>query len=187
MTYINSCFSHFFITLWSHLKSVPFLLSYALPFSLFHNGIPGTFKSNLYLLACISNINKSPSQLNRTCIDEYKLTRKHTGSVVCPASSMIHMSNLLFASKGLVIPKHVTATTLTWSNLSLMSSTLHMSIPVKETLILKENLYPQKEKERSYFMNSHLKSNAFEFLHAPLHVFQYAENLCSAVVNVSMM
>lgn len=57
----------------------------------------------------------------------------HTGRVVCPASSMMHTSNLLLASKGLVIPKHVTATTLTWSNLNLMSSTLCMFIAVTET------------------------------------------------------
>jgi hypothetical protein len=63
----------------------------------------------------------------------HKQERKHTGRVVCPASSMMQTSNLLLVSKGLVIPRQVTATTLTWSNLSLTSLTLCMFIPVIET------------------------------------------------------
>lgn len=55
-----------------------------------------------------------------------------TGNVVCPASSMMHTSNLLLASKGLVIPKHVTPTTFICSSLCLMSSIPDSLVAVKE-------------------------------------------------------
>lgn len=65
----------------------------------------------------------------------YERKKKHTGRVVCPASSIMHTSNLLLASRGLEIPKHVTATTLTCSNLILISSTHCTFVSVIETSV----------------------------------------------------
>lgn len=56
---------------------------------------------------------------------------KYTGSVVCPASSMMHISKLAFVSKGLVIPRQVIATTLTSANRLVISSTLKLSFAVR--------------------------------------------------------
>ena len=64
----------------------------------------------------------------------YERNKEHTGRVVCPASSIMQTSNLMWASKGLVMPKHVTATTLTCSNLALMSSTLSTLVAVAENV-----------------------------------------------------
>lgn len=65
----------------------------------------------------------------------YELKKKHTGRVVCPASSIMHTSNLLLASRGLEMPKQVTATTLTCSNLILISSTLFTFVSVIDTSV----------------------------------------------------
>lgn len=65
----------------------------------------------------------------------YKRNNKHTGRVVCPASSIMHTSNLMLASKGLEMPRQVTATTLTCSNLILTSSTLRTFVAVIETSV----------------------------------------------------
>lgn len=65
----------------------------------------------------------------------YKRKNKLTGKVVCPASSIMHTSNLLLASKGLEMPRQVTATTLTCSNLLLISSTPCTLIAEIETTV----------------------------------------------------
>ena len=65
----------------------------------------------------------------------YERKKKHTGKVVCPASSIMHTSNLLLASRGLEMPKQVTATTLTCSNLILISSTLFTFVSVIDTSV----------------------------------------------------
>jgi len=47
----------------------------------------------------------------------------------------MHTSNLLLASRGLEMPKQVTATTLTCSNLILISSTLFTFVSVIDTSV----------------------------------------------------
>lgn len=52
--------------------------------------------------------------------------KSHTGMVVCPASSIMHTSNFLFASNGWFMPKQVDPTTLTWFILCLRSSRVQL-------------------------------------------------------------
>lgn len=65
----------------------------------------------------------------------YERKNKLTGKVVCPASSIMHTSNFVLASKGLEMPRQVTATTLTCSNLLLISSTPCTLIAEIETTV----------------------------------------------------
>lgn len=79
----------------------------------------------------------------------YESNKEHTGSVVCPASSIMHTSNLMLASKGLEMPKQVTATTLTCSNRIFISSTLctfDAVIEISVKRILYKNIWQIKTK-----------------------------------------